>query len=138
MNEFAPEKILDVLSEHAVDFVVIGGFAAVLHGASRPTRDVDVTPERSEPNLTRLATALTALDARIRVEGIDGGLPSGTHGYDDLVRGAQRLSVGESRPQIASLGDIIRSKESASRPKDAEALPELRRLAIAISKANET
>ncbi|GAA1537632.1 hypothetical protein GCM10009788_45250 [Nocardioides humi] len=46
--------------------------------------------------------------------------------------------VGESEPRIASLADVIRSKESANRPKDAEALPELRRLAIAIAEAETT
>lgn len=167
MSDFAPEKILDVLSEHRVDFVVIGGYAALLHGARRPTRDVDVTPERSKENLGRLAAALESLDAEIRVDGLEEGLPfstdatalagmamlnlttrygdldismtpDGTGGYEDLVRGARRVRVGDSAPQVASLDDVIRSKESASRPKDAEALPELRRLAIAVAKVKET
>ncbi len=78
MSEFRPSAILDILTDHGVEFVVIGGYAARLHGASRPTFDVDVTPERSHDNLERLATALTALSARIRVDGIDEGLPFST------------------------------------------------------------
>ncbi|GAA1537641.1 hypothetical protein [Nocardioides humi] len=123
MSAFRPEPILGVLDEHGVEFVVIGGYAAVLHGASRPTSDVDVTPERSGENLARLADALGALEAKIRVDGLEEGLPfstdatalagisvlnlttrygdldismipNGTEGFDDLVRDARRIPGG--------------------------------------------
>jgi len=53
--------------------VLIGGYAAQLHGARRPTVDLDVTPEPTVENLGRLAAALEDLDARIRVDGVEGG-----------------------------------------------------------------
>ena len=56
--------LLKVLHEHGVEFVVIGGFAVVLHGVERATKDVDVVPEQSRENLSRLWDALVALEAR--------------------------------------------------------------------------
>jgi len=56
--------LLKVLRDHGVEFVVIGGFAVVLHGVERATKDVDVVPEQSRENLARLWDALVALEAR--------------------------------------------------------------------------
>jgi hypothetical protein len=58
--------VLSVLREHGVEFVVIGGFAVILHGVERATKDVDIVPEQSPENLARLWTALEALEARPR------------------------------------------------------------------------
>ncbi|MCA1824955.1 MAG: hypothetical protein LC640_11990, partial [Frankia sp.] len=62
-------EIVRVLNAHEVDYVLIGGLAAVLHGVPIGTVDVDITPARTEPNLRRLAAALRELDARLRVAG---------------------------------------------------------------------
>ena len=48
---FDPVRICTVLNEEGVDYVVIGGFAAVVHGSSLPTRDIDVVPSRRSDNL---------------------------------------------------------------------------------------
>lgn len=69
---FDPERVLQVLHAHQVRFVLIGGIAAVAHGSPLPTTDVDITPERSEENLDRLAAALRELDARIRTADPEG------------------------------------------------------------------
>lgn len=50
-------------------------------------------------------------------------------GYDDLVERATAVQVDGVIANLASLDDIIASKEFADRPKDREALDELRRLA---------
>lgn len=149
--------ILEVLERHRVQHVVVGGYAAELYGSVRRTVDVDVVPETSRENLTRLVDALRELRARIRTDAVPGGLPfatsaealagtkmlnlvtsfgeldltfspSGTSGYPDLVRSAVCHDVGGVQVEIAALADVIRSKEAAGRRKDAEALPELRAL----------
>jgi hypothetical protein len=139
---FNPHEILAVLERHQVECVVIGGYAATIYGATRPTYDLDVTPNRTRDNLTRLAAALTELEARIRVEGIDGGLPFATNAdalaglsmlnlvtkYGDLIVGAIRQQIGTTHAAVASLDDVIRSKTAAGRPKDQRALPELLQL----------
>ncbi|CAN5627593.1 hypothetical protein BH11ACT6_BH11ACT6_47410 [soil metagenome] len=48
--------------------------------------------------------------------------PSGTHGYPDLHRGASQAELYASVVEIASTGDVIRSKQAANRPKDQRAL----------------
>lgn len=155
--DFDLAAILTALVSHDVDHVVIGGFAATIHGSDLVTFDVDITPSRDPANLDRLSAALRDLDSRIRIEGIPGGLPfdhdgatlgaarvwnlttahgdldisfvpDGTAGYDDLRRTAVIVDLGPTSAVVASLDDIIRSKEAADRPKDRAALPRLRYL----------
>ena len=57
--------LLRVLSDHHVEFVLIGGFAVALHGHVRATKDVDIVPEQSPENLTRLWNALDELKAEL-------------------------------------------------------------------------
>ncbi|MGH3497892.1 MAG: nucleotidyl transferase AbiEii/AbiGii toxin family protein [Acidimicrobiales bacterium] len=146
--------ILAILDQHHVDYVVVGGYAAQLHGSTRATTDIDLTPDRSPANLARLAKALQELGGGIRVDDLAEGLPfdtsaealagmrtlnlrtphgdidltfepDGTHGYPDLIRNADDHNIGTLHIHIAALADIIRSKTAAGRPKDLRALPEL-------------
>lgn len=156
MADFDGPAILEVLVRHGVDFVVIGAWAAVAHGSPIPTRDVDVVPDPDRDNLARLSRALTELDARIRLPGEEplpfghdatslasasfwnlttshGDLdisftPSGTQGFADLRQGAIEITLRGTPVLLASLADIIRSKEAAGRDKDRRALPILREL----------
>ena len=150
--------LLEVLERHRVQYVVVGGFAAELHGSVRRTADVDVVPRATADNLERLAAALREVQAKIRTEGLPEGLPfspsgeamvgmttlnlvtthgeldlnftpSGTAGYEDLHADATTFAVGRVQVQVASLADVIRSKTAAGRPKDFDALPELHQLA---------
>ena len=150
--------LLEVLERHRVQYVVVGGFAAELHGSVRRTADVDVVPRATADNLERLAAALREVQAKIRTEGLPEGLPfspsgeamvgmtmlnlvtthgeldlnftpSGTAGYEDLHADATTFDVGRVQVQVASLADVIRSKTAAGRPKDFDALPELHQLA---------
>ena len=154
---YRPDKLLEVLERHGVQFVVIGGLAAELRGSPYTTRDVDVTPSRERANLGRLADALRELDAKLRISGdgpvefpldqhsFDWGttwtfvtthgfldialLPDGTRGYDDLRRGASRERISDTlEVSVASLADVIRSKEAAGREKDRAVLPVLRQV----------
>ncbi len=55
--------------------------------------------------------------------------PSGTSGYSDLLRDAVEIEVADRlRIFVASLEDVIRSKQAADREKDRLVLPRLRRL----------
>ena len=147
--------VVDVLTRHGVEFVIIGGFAAELHRAPvAPTQDIDVTPRLSSSNLARLSAALTELGARVRTHGMQEGLafshdgqslarasiwnltttagdldlsfrPSGTDGYEDLAANALVVQVGPHHVAVASLADVVRSKEAAGRPKDVAVLATL-------------
>jgi hypothetical protein len=155
--EFAPERILAVLAAHDVRYVVIGGYAAALHGSPFLTQDVDITPEATSENLARLSAALKELDARIRAAELDEPLPfshdadslaavqvwnlttrygdldisfvpGGTQGYADLNQDATDELIDNVAIRLVSLADIIRSKQAANRPKDQRVLPTLREL----------
>jgi hypothetical protein len=154
--------LFGVLAHNAVEFVVVGGVAATVHGATRATTDLDVCPQWTTENLERLAHALGSIDARLRVDGADEpvefpldaralrafevstwrtrhgdldvivGIPTESGalvGYDILsARSIEDRSLG-SPVRIASLADVVESKERLGRPSDIEALPELRELA---------
>jgi hypothetical protein len=122
------------------------------------TTDADICPARDRENLQRLANALNELRARIRTADTPGGLafgcdatflsrievalnlttrfgdldlsivPSGTGGFEDLRQHAITISLAGHPVAVASLEDVIRSKEAANRPKDQAALPTLRLL----------
>lgn len=159
--EFQPERMLQVLEEHGVRSILIGGFAAVIHGSPYVTTDIDVVPEGGLDNLERLSAALRAMNARVWTASEPEGIrfdhdaasiagvrvwnlvtdlgrlditfePSGTTGYEDLARGAVRLEILGTRVDVASLADIVRSKEAAGREKDRLVLPVLRRLLRAL------
>lgn len=144
---FDPERLLKALDRHNVAFVLIGALAARLYGFPRLTADADITPADSKENLNRLATALRVLDAKVYTETIPEGLPfdcsaatlaraaiwnlvtsagrldlafqpSGTKGYSDLMKDAEKFEAFGVEFMVASLDDIIRSKEAADRPKD--------------------
>jgi hypothetical protein len=57
------EAILRILLDAGVDFVLIGGVAAIAHGASTATRDVHIALPMDLDNLRRLLEALRPLDA---------------------------------------------------------------------------
>ncbi len=157
MPALQADEIFACLNRHGVQYVLIGGLAAVLHGSPLPTVDADICPSRAPGNLERLAAALAELDARIRTADTPAGVPfprearflagiellnlvtragdidlafvpAGTTGFDDLDRRAVRMTVHESTIGVAALEDIIRSKEAANRPKDQRSLPMLRQL----------
>jgi hypothetical protein len=122
-----------------------------------PTRDIDFTPEDSTENLGRLSDVLRELDARIRTGADDGGVPFDHDarslrradmwnlicrygefdisfrpagfdtGYAALIGRAHRVLVDGVEIVVADLGDVIRSKELAGRPKDLRVLPALYR-----------
>lgn len=157
MPRFQPEEIFRVLNKRRVEYVVIGGMAATLHGSHLRTGDVDICPARTTENLRQLAAALIDLDARIRTPDVPAGLPfacdaeflarvqllnlvtrcgdfdlsfipSGTSGYEDLSQQAGAFDLGDVVVPVASLADVIRSKEAAGREKDRQQLPTLRLL----------
>ena len=73
--ELKSGPLLEVLHRHGVEFVLIGGLASVHWGSPFITRDLDITPQRSQENLDRLSSALTELEASIRVDAEPEGIP---------------------------------------------------------------
>jgi hypothetical protein len=64
---FEPLRAIDALNDRAVDYVVVGGWGTLQHGATRLTQDLDICPQLTAENLERLAQALTALHAELQI-----------------------------------------------------------------------
>jgi hypothetical protein len=150
--DFQPEAVIRLFGGHGLQYVVIGGLAAITHGAPLVTQDVDVCYARHDDNLRRLAIALVEVHAHLRGADPDLpfkldektlragdsftfttdigwvdilGTPSGTAGYDDLARTADVFTLFGYRVLVASVEDLIRMKRAAGRPKDLLAVEEL-------------
>jgi aminoglycoside-2''-adenylyltransferase len=145
MNAFDPLQILQVLDQHKVKFVVIGGIAGRLWGSTTVTNDLDICYARDRENLEALAGALKELKVKLRGADRDLpfivdarslkmgdsftfttiagnldtlGTPAGSGGYEALARTATKMDVGGVTVLVASLEDLIRMKRAAGRPKD--------------------
>lgn len=67
---FEPARIVETFARHGVEYVMVGGMAAQLHGATRTTQDLDCLPQFGADNIERLAEAMRELRARLRAEGL--------------------------------------------------------------------
>ena len=85
-------RILELLEQHGVEYVVVGGVAAVLQGAPVTTFDLDALTKVDPQNVDRVAAALAALDARDREH--RGLRPS----RDDVAAGGHLLMMTDSGP----------------------------------------
>ena len=150
--ELDVERLLGGLTSRGVDYVVIGGIAAVLWGGARNTFDLDVCPATDPANLDALGKALVELGARLR--GIEENVPfvpdaralakleiltlttdagaldvligpGGAPAYERLRRDAERVDIGRVSVLVASIDDLIAMKRAAGRPKDALDIEEL-------------
>jgi len=146
------DEILRRLTARGVDFVVIGGIAAVLHGSAQNTFDLDICFATDQGNLEALGEVLIGLGPRLKgvedklpftpdgrmLRGIEvltmvtelGELdvlarPVGSPGYDALRRDADRFDLGGFSVLVASIEDLIAMKLAAGRKKDLAAVEEL-------------
>ena len=55
--DFQPEEVIRLLGRNDVRYVLIGGLAAITHGSSMVTVDIDICYARDRANLHRLAAA---------------------------------------------------------------------------------
>jgi predicted nucleotidyltransferase len=147
--------LLPLLVSHHVRFIVIGGGAAIAHGAARATYDVDVVYARDPQNLRNLAAALQPHRPYLR--GAPPGLPfrwdeqtiqsglnftlttdlgdldllgevTGGGTYDQLLAASEEMEAFGVRCRFVTLEKLIQLKRAAGRPKDLEAIAELQAL----------
>lgn len=146
-------NLLQRLLRAKIDFVLIGGYAAVLHGASQVTQDIDICAVLTNENLDQLRLALKDLDPKHRMnpsfqpsfmdypspgqkldniylqtsEGVldivSSVRPVGS--FDEIKKNAVTVSLFGMPCQVISLEDLIEVKRDMKRPKDKATLHEL-------------
>lgn len=150
--DFRPSRILRELAATAVEFVVIGGYAAIAHGSPRLTNDLDITYSPEPANLEALGRVLVGLGARLRGVADDvpfaadaatlrqvelltldtdhGPLdllaaPGGGPGWAALRRDAIEVDLDGVTVPVASLDHLRAMKRAAGRPQDLLDIEEL-------------
>jgi hypothetical protein len=146
---------VQALVDAGVDFVIVGGWSAILHGSSYDTIDLDVCFSRNPDNLKRLAVALWPFHPRLR--DLPADLPfvwdhstlrngtiftlstdlgaidllaevSGLGGFDEVKAGSVLVQAFDRNVWTLDLPSLIRAKRAAGREKDLRILPELESL----------
>jgi hypothetical protein len=146
--EIAVQKLCDA----GVEFVVIGGWAAIFHGSAHVTNDLGICYSRDRDNLLKLARALAPYNPRLR--GSPDGLPfvwdaktlsngtvftlvtdlgivdllaevSGVGTFAEVLPVSVEVDAFGRRIRTLNLQALIQSKKAAGRPKDLLILPEL-------------
>jgi hypothetical protein len=146
-------QVIPPLVRANVDLILIGGMAAILHGSARVTFDVDVVYSRTQGNIERLTIALAP--HRLYLRNAPSGVPfiwdaktirnglnftlttmlgdidvldevAGGGTYSDLLHHSVDIEAFDVCFKCIDLPTLIQIKEAAGRPKDREAIAELR------------
>jgi hypothetical protein len=145
--------MLEKLSAGGVEFVLVGGYAAVTYGVSLVTRDVDVCCRFSPENLRRLGAVLAEahprhrmtpqklplvltdeLCARLRNLYLETDLGVldclseilGVGDYDEVARRSVELSLPAGKCRVLDINALIQAKLAMKRPQDILAVEQLR------------
>ena len=154
-------ELLRRLSDAGVEFIVVGGAAAVLHGAPITTEDVDIVHRRTAANVARLKAVLDDLKAHVRelanrkLPVSEAALAGEGHillntalgpldclgtivdgwGFEELLSHSQTVSDEGIEFRVVDLPMLIEIKTKTGRAKDQLMLPVL--LALADELDNE-
>ncbi len=146
-------QILQRLADAGLDFVIVGGYAAVAHGSSLVTRDLDICAVLTPDNVERLRQTLADAHPRHRLTpkrlsfldhpeanqplqnlyletdiGVIDVLSSilGVGDFSRLKSQAETLEVAGRRYRVIGIDDLIKAKEALGRERDLLTAKELR------------
>ena len=157
------KKLIICLANKQVEFVIIGGVAATVHGSAYVTYDLDIFYSRDEENLARMAKALAPYHPRPR--DIPDDLPffwdertlhrglnftlktdlgdidllgevAGVGDFEQALASSILVQLFGVECAVLSLKALIKAKRAADRPKDHLILPELEALLEASNDAS--
>lgn len=146
-------RLVQILCDADIPFVIVGGFAGMLHGSSLLTRDLDVCAVLTDENVAKLREALRDLKPTHRftpqrlsfLDNPDPGVPlrnlylqtevgpvdiltsiTGVGSFERVDSAAVAVELFGRRVRVMSLEDLIAAKEALGREKDKLAAKELR------------
>ena len=140
-NLFNPDfsDFIVALNQHEVEYILIGGYAVILHGYTRTTGDLDIWLNRTPENYEKLVLAFSsfnmpmfdmtkdnflynddfdvfsfgvspvAIDLISKAKGLD---------YREAAKQAKNVEIEGLNIRLISLGDLIKMKKAANRAKD--------------------
>jgi len=132
-------KLLRLLKENNVRFVIIGGVACVAHGLGRLTKDIDILVEPTRENMLRVFDALTAFGYDLQDVTVEEALqkkllfrqyilrtdihPSASGvDFETVWKNKIQISFKDEDVYFASIDDLIKMKEAAGRDVDMQDL----------------
>jgi hypothetical protein len=146
-------KLVKLLQDNQVQFVVVGGFATLAHGGSMVTEDMDVCCEFSAENLLQIQEAFAAIHPIHRmtprriplqldesnVKGLKNlylstdlgqidllGRITGLGDFSEVWENSVQVILNGMPCQVLSLDALIRAKEALGRPRDLQAVLQLK------------
>ena len=136
------ERLAEVFNRHGVEYLFIGKSGAIFYGFPETTQDADIFPAKSPENGSKLISALRELGyeltaateqeliagkdfVQLRSGPFDIDLVFAPDGIETFADARRRSRLIDGQFPVASLDDIIASKQAANRPKDRESLPRL-------------
>jgi predicted nucleotidyltransferase len=121
MQDF--QGLLHRLADSGLEFIIIGGYAAVTYGSSLVTRDLDICAALSDANVEKLRQVTDAgvIDILSSVLGVGD--------FARLKQAAEDFEIGGRVYHVIALEDLIAAKEAMGREKDLLAAKELRAIA---------
>jgi predicted nucleotidyltransferase len=139
------EKLLRLLNENKVKYVIIGATAFPVHGYARATLDLDIFIDKKQTNVRRVVKALTEfgydmtdltvddLQSKkilIRQYIVETDIHPFVKGitFEEVWQNKVKSKIGSIEAYFASLEDLIKMKTAAARPKDLEDLKVLKKL----------
>src|SRR6266852_8293543 len=149
------DRAVQALCDAGVEFIIIGGWSAILHGSARVTSDLDIFFDRRKGNLRRLVDALAPYHPR--PADLPEGLPfiwdeatlrnstiftlttelgridllgevSGLGSFEEVEAVSLIVDAFGRHVRTLDLKSLIAAKRAAGREKDLLVLPELESL----------
>ena len=145
-------SLLERLAEAGIEFVLVGGFAGVVHGCSYVTQDIDISCDFSPDNLLTLQKTLSKLEPvhrmtpnrqklhltkenctdfkNLYLDTKMGQLDclsfiKGVGDYKHIKQASRTMKLGKAKIRVLNLDALIKSKKAMGRPRDIQAVIQL-------------
>lgn len=147
-------QLLRLLIQNNVDCVLVGGYAAVVHGSATVTRDLDVCLDFQPDNIQKLLKALENINPCARagsgmislfdysIERLSQlnnlyiktdlgkldllGLITGVGSYADVKKHSIKIDLFGLPCHVLDIDSLIKAKQAVGRPKDQQMVLELK------------
>jgi len=146
---FQPDftEFIECLNKTNVEYLIVGGYATIIHGYNRTTGDLDIWVNQTDINYDKILGAFNlfqmpifdmskenfmvnpdidvfsfgrppvCIDIITRLKGLN---------FEEAYVNVEKIKVGNLRINVISLDDLIKAKSAANRPKDQDDIDHLR------------